>query len=240
MYRTHLVRSEQKANKPNSQYNLSAPDSFAQKVANHQRRAMYRRFLLDTGVSESETILDVGVTSDQSYQSSNYLEAWYPHKEAITAVGVDDARFLEKLYPGVRFIHADGLDLPFDDCSIDVVHSSAVLEHVGSRDNQLGFIRECCRVARRAVFLTTPNRWFPVEVHTVLPFVHWLPLRLFRASLRGERYRFFALEQNLNLLSSSDLQRMVQVVQDFHLEIRGVTLAGWTSNLLVVGHRRPT
>ena len=22
---------------------------------------------------------------------------------------------------------------------------------------------------------TTPNRWFPVEVHTRLPFVHWLP-----------------------------------------------------------------
>jgi hypothetical protein len=25
------------------------------------------------------------------------------------------------------------------------------------------------------VFVTTPNRWFPLEVHTLLPFVHWLP-----------------------------------------------------------------
>ena len=25
------------------------------------------------------------------------------------------------------------------------------------------------------MFLTTPNRWFPVEVHTRLPLVHWLP-----------------------------------------------------------------
>jgi hypothetical protein len=25
------------------------------------------------------------------------------------------------------------------------------------------------------VFLSTPNRWFPVETHTLLPFVHWLP-----------------------------------------------------------------
>ena len=23
--------------------------------------------------------------------------------------------------------------------------------------------------------MTTPNRWFPVEVHTRLPLVHWLP-----------------------------------------------------------------
>lgn len=185
-----------------------------------------------------ETILDVGVTSDQSYQSSNYLETWYPHKHAITAVGIDDARFLEELYPGVEFILANGLDLPFDDHSIDIVHSSAVLEHVGSSDNQLRFIRECCRVARRAVFLTTPNRWFPVEVHTVLPLVHWLPPRLFRASLRGERYRFFALEENLNLVSSADLREMIKSVKDFDLKISGVTLAGWTSNLLVIGHRQ--
>jgi hypothetical protein len=118
------------------------------------------------------------------------------------------------------------------------VHSSAVLEHVGSSDNQLRFIRECCRVARRAVFLTTPNRWFPVEVHTVLPLVHWLPPRLFRASLRGERYRFFALEENLNLVSSADLREMIKSVKDFDLKISGVTLAGWTSNLLVIGHRQ--
>ena len=35
-------------------------------------------------------------------------------------------------------------------------------------------MREAVRVGRR-VFLTTPNRWFPVEVHTRLPLVHWLP-----------------------------------------------------------------
>ena len=29
----------------------------------------------------------------------------------------------------------------------------------------------------RRVFITTPNRRFPVEVHTRLPFVHWLPDR---------------------------------------------------------------
>ena len=34
----------------------------------------------------SETILDVGVTSDQSYTSSNYLEALYPRKNRITTI----------------------------------------------------------------------------------------------------------------------------------------------------------
>ena len=44
----------------------------------------------------------------------------------------------------------------------------------GGRDGQRRFVHELCRVAKR-VFVTTPNRWFPIEVHTLRPFVHWLP-----------------------------------------------------------------
>ena len=52
--------------------------------------------------------------------------------------------------------------------------SNAVIEHVGGRAEQRRFVDESLRVAPRA-FVTTPNRWFPVEVHTRLPLVHWLP-----------------------------------------------------------------
>jgi hypothetical protein len=45
---------------------------------------------------------------------------------------------------------------------------------VGGRERQRRFVSEAVRVGRR-VFLTTPNRAFPLEVHTRLPFVHWLP-----------------------------------------------------------------
>ena len=34
----------------------------------------------------------------------------------------------------MRFVIADGLRLPFRDQTFDVVHSSAVIEHVGSSD----------------------------------------------------------------------------------------------------------
>jgi hypothetical protein len=49
-----------------------------------------------------------------------------------------------------------------------------VIEHVGGEEQQKAFVREAVRVAGR-VFVTTPNRWFPLEVHTRLPLVHWLP-----------------------------------------------------------------
>jgi hypothetical protein len=48
--------------------------------------------------------------------------------------------FLEQLHSGMHFLHANGLNLPFRDRSFDVVHSFAVLEHVGSLDNQARFI----------------------------------------------------------------------------------------------------
>jgi len=204
-----------------------------------QRRAMYARFVEDCGVTSGDSILDVGVTSDRSYASSNYLEAWHPRKDRITAVGVDDASFLEVQYPGVTFVYADGLKLPFTDRSFDFVHSSAVLEHVGAAPTQAAYVRECFRIARKAVFLTTPNRWFPVEFHTLLPLVHWLPKGSFRWLLRHIGMDFFADEANLNLLSRRELQRLVAEYDDFNLSVSSVALLGWPSNLLLVGRRTP-
>jgi ubiquinone/menaquinone biosynthesis C-methylase UbiE len=191
---------------PNAQYNVAAPNSLPVRIiATFQRHRMYERFLSDTRVDTPDTILDVGVTSDRSYSGSNYVEAWYPEKSRITAVGIEDASFLEDLYPGVSSIQANGLDLPFRDNSFEVVHSSAVLEHVGTFKNQTKFISECARVARKAVFLTTPNRWFPVEFHTVLPLVHWFPKPIFRNLMRRTGRHFFAEEANLNLMTTAEL-----------------------------------
>jgi hypothetical protein len=222
---------------PNAQYNVAAADSLPVRVAAHQRRKMFARFLADTDVAASERILDVGVTSDRTYQASNYLEAWYPHKNMVTAVGLDDASFLCTQYPGMKFVIADGLMLPFCDQAFDVVHSSAVIEHVGSLARQCAFVSECSRVARRAVFITTPNRWFPVEFHTVLPLVHWLPKEIFRALMRGTGRGFFAEEGNLNLMTVADLSRAASANKDFKHQVSHVALGGWPSNLLLNMHR---
>ena len=223
---------------PNRQYNVAAPDSLAVRIATWQRRRMYERFAALTRLDDEDSILDVGATSDRSYASSNYLERWYPRKARITAVGVDDASFLVRDYPGVTYVRADGLTLPFAERSFDVVHSSAVLEHVGGRARQRRYIGECARIARKAVFLTTPNRWFPVEFHTVLPLVHWLPKRAFRSLLRRTGRSFFADERNLDLLSRRDLAALVADIEGFEFAVSTVTLLGWPSNLLLVGRRR--
>jgi hypothetical protein len=219
--------------KPNAQYNVAKAGSLPVRIAAHQRRKMFNRFMLDTGIAATECILDVGVTSDRTYEASNYLEAWYPYKHMVTAVGIDDASFLRSQYPRMTFVMADGLQLPFRDQTFDVVHSSAVIEHVGSLPRQRVFLAECCRVARRAVFITTPNRWFPVEFHTVLPLVHWLPKDVFRALMRRTGRGFFADERNLNLMTARALSGAAAANHDFTHNVSSVALVGWPSNLLL-------
>ena len=52
---------------PNAQYNVAAADSLPVKIAAHQRRKMFARFLAEAGVSADETVLDVGATSERTY-----------------------------------------------------------------------------------------------------------------------------------------------------------------------------
>jgi ubiquinone/menaquinone biosynthesis C-methylase UbiE len=128
------------------------------------------------------TVLDVGVSDGGfavgggSAATHNFFEAMYPWPERITAVSTQYLARFQEAFPSVACVRADGRDLPFADGEFDIGFSNAVIEHVGGRDDQRQFVHELCRVCR-AVFVTTPNRLFPIEVHTLLPLVHWLPRR---------------------------------------------------------------
>lgn len=126
------------------------------------------------------TILDVGADEigfgGDGFATMNFFEEMYPWRERITAVGLHDGQAFSRRYPEVTYVQADGCDLPFADKQFDVYFSNAVIEHVGREDQQRAFVTEAVRVAER-VFITTPNKLFPVEVHTRLPLVHWLPPR---------------------------------------------------------------
>jgi ubiquinone/menaquinone biosynthesis C-methylase UbiE len=218
-------------------YTSLKPRSIFARIAVRQRQRMYDAFIALTKIGPSETVLDIGVTSDQDNEISNFFEALYPHKAQITAVGLDDASFLEHLYPGVKFARADARALPFVDNAFDFVFSNAVIEHVGSRKQQQQFLRELLRVSRKGVFITTPNRWFPIEFHSVLPLLHWLPPNTFRRSLRLLGKSFLANEQNLNLLSARNLAQLAHHAGVKNASLLNVRLGGWPSNLILYVRR---
>ena len=56
--------------------------------------------------------------------------------------------------------------------------------------------------------MTTPNRWFPIEPHSKLPLLHWLPRRLGRQLAARLDEPAVALE----LLSARQFERLFPTV----------------------------
>ncbi len=232
------MASKQREIEISPHYSVVKAGTLSDRIVARMRQLMFERFLDSTGIAAEETVLDVGASSDDRLEAANFLEAWYPYKDKITACGIDDASFLEQRYPGLRFVRGDGRSLPFPDDAFDVVHSNAVLEHVGDREQQGRFISELVRVSRRKVFLTTPNRWYPIEFHSVLPLVHWLPPAAFRKFLSAIGHRELSLEENLNLLGRGDLVSLCETLRLRAYHADSVRLLGWPSNLLLTIDKR--
>jgi len=172
------------------------------------REKIFHHFLDSFTPNKDQKILDVGVSADD-HPSSNIFEKYYPHTHAITAVGLGDFSELEQVYPGLTYRKVDGRTLPFANHHFDYVYSHAVIEHVGSAARQIEYIKELYRVAKTGVMFTTPNRNHPIEFHTGLPFMHYLPGILYRKIYQLFGKNFYAVEENLILLRKSDIKKLV-------------------------------
>ena len=212
----------------NSPYIAPKMGGTTTKLSWYVRKKIFAKLTEICWLTPETKVLDVGVTCDNR-KDSNFFEKLYPYPQNITAVGVEDASFLEKEFPGLTFLQTDGSKLPFADKSFDLVVSFAVLQHVGSRYQQQQFIDELCRVSHRC-FITTPNRWYPIDFHTALPLIHWLPAPLFRKILRWVGKDFWAKEENLNLLTEKEILQMLP--KNIKLKKYHFRLFGLLSNLV--------
>lgn len=166
------------------------------------REKKYELFISLLEPKAEDKILDVGV-APHTFRGINFLEQWYPHPENITALTNENPeRFkdFQNAFPETKLIYGDGKCLDFPDDHFDIVFSNAVLEHVGSEHDQRKFIHEACRVGRK-IFITTPNLWFPVDFHTLIPIAHWLPQKTKSWIYRIFGQGFWADKKRLNLLS---------------------------------------
>jgi len=157
---------------------------------------------------EKTTLLDVGFSEEEYSPAENYFEKHYQWPGQITALGTDKPFKFTDRYPLVKAIHYQGTDFPFEDQSFDICCSNAVIEHVGNHDQQVHFLKELKRVGKKT-FLTTPNRFFPVEVHTRTLFLHWLPEKWFESYLRltGKKW---ATNGYMKLLSARDIRQLLK------------------------------
>ena len=214
----------------------AAAASLVERFSTFNRYRKWNLFLERMHPRSEDRILDIGYTDLEYRPTDNLLEKHYPHREMITALGVDEPVHFAGRYPEVRAVCYDGKRFPFPDGSFDIVWSNAVLEHVGTADarieRQTLFLSEIRRVARRA-FITTPNRWFPVEIHTRTPFLHWLPKRVFDAHL-NLRSMQWAAGDYMTLLSEQDLRARLAGAGVDDYELVKNRLGPFTADFVVI------
>ena len=212
-------------------YEHSGKVPFARRLSALARHRMFELFMQTMKPSPTDRVLDLG-TTDNIGIDSNMLVQLYPHRQNLTCASLTDGKAILAAYPGVNHSPIEiGKPLPFGNNEFDIIHSNAVLEHAGSRENQRKFIAEMCRVAPRR-FLAVPNRRFPVEHHTGLPLIHYLPPALFRKLLRGSRYDVWSHEENLNYISAKEITALWPQGKSPTITYSGVGLGPWKSNLV--------
>lgn len=213
-------------------YKKALPMPLWRRLLRTQQQRIYERFTSYFPPTPELRIIDIGVNGDLDRPEIHFLESRYPYRASIVACGLEEPDKFNACYPEVRYVQLQrGEPLPFAEREFDVAFCSAVIEHVGNRDNQRWFLSEVLRVAAGA-FVTTPNRWYPVELHTLVPFLHYLPTTLYRRVYRALGFDFFSREDNLNLLDRQALQAMVPPARRVRIDTHD--FLGLPSNLLLV------
>jgi SAM-dependent methyltransferase len=160
--------------------------------ARERRAGLFRR-LMDP--QPGEHIVDVGC-------GEAGLAA---HVTGNEITGVDLVERPDYAGPNRRFVRADARELPFADGEFDIAYSNSLIEHVGGPRDRERVAAELRRVGRR-YFVQTPNRWFPIEPHSLLPLVHLLPRRV------GRRLWRFGVSDDpfddTSLLGARELQEL--------------------------------
>lgn len=212
-------------------YEAVAPRSAAEKLLLKARDRIYADFVREMRPARADLVLDVGV-SDVLNAGANVLERKYPFPEQIVACGIGDAMEFQVEFPAIRYVKIQpNARLPFRNGEFDIATANAVLEHVGSPENQALFVSELCRVAKR-VFISVPHRYFPVEHHTALPLVHYFDWS-FDLACKMTGKAEWTRPENLILMSRRRLHELAPKTRTVRIGYTGLRIGPLSSNLFL-------
>ncbi len=157
---------------------LGTLDRMKNDLAFRVRRRIFETFMRECAPGPDSRVADFGVSGHRDHPVHYFFETLYPHRSRLTVIGreAEEAGWFAEEFPGLTFLEADLRSIPLPTGYFDYGICNAVVEHGGPRDQQRALVAEVCRVSRCVLF-TTPNKRFPVELHTFLPLIHWLPGR---------------------------------------------------------------
>ena len=180
--------------------------------------------------------LDIGTTSDDKNASSNIVIKNIKNIDKFKCISdqmVNSNFFNKKLKKSITEEFSENELYEF---SSDLVISNATIEHVGGELKQKRMIENIIRLTKKIFIITTPNRFYPIELHTKIPLIHWFPKSTYRKILKFLGLSFYANEENLNLLSANELKKMLDN-QKITYEIKFIKLMFFKSNIIIIGKK---
>jgi len=204
----------------------------ANKISAYNRQRKWNIFLQEIVPTSAMRVLDVGFSDNEYSPVDNFIEKYYPYPEMLTALGVDVPNEFTKRYPRVKAIQYAGVIFPFEDKEFDACWSNAVIEHVGGPDKQVTFLTEIKRVSRKA-FITTPNKYFPIELHTRTPLLHYLPQSAFEFYLAAIG-KGWATGEYMHLLGIKDLHNLLRLANITQYKIVSNKLLGIALDFVII------
>ena len=181
-------------------------------------------------------VLDIGTTSDKQHVSSNLIVKNLNNASEFHSIS--DQKITSPFFKKIlqKSIVENFSEEEIKKFTSDLVISSATIEHVGNYNNQRIMLKNMIKLSKNIIIITTPNRFHPVEFHTKIPLIHWLPKTIHRKILKILNLSFYSREENLNLLSKSDF---IQLAKDENItyEFKYIWVLGFISNLIFIGKK---
>lgn len=216
---------------------LKNHNSFFEKILVKKRKEILSQLKDFLKSKEIEDILDVGTTEDDHNSSSNYLIknlGNFKNYKSISDQQISTILFSKTLKKSITDNFSKN---EIENFQSDLVISNATIEHVGNFDDQIQMCKNIINLSKKYFVITTPNRFHPIEFHTKIPLIHWLPKKLHRRILKLMGLNFFAEEKNLNLLSEFDLKFIMKKLCQENYEIRSINFFFIKSNLILIGKK---
>ena len=180
--------------------------------------------------------LDIGTTSDDKNASSNIVIKNIKNIDKFKCISdqiVNSDFFYKSLNKSITEEFSENELYEF---SSDLVVSNATIEHVGNTLNQKKMLENVIKLTKKIFVLTTPNKFYPIELHTKIPLIHWFPKSIYRKILKFLGLSFYADEKNLNLLSVNELKKMLDNYKIMY-EIKFIKLFFFKSNIIIIGKK---
>ena len=211
--------------------------SFFEKILLNKRKEILsklKNFLNDKKIND---VLDIGSTEDDTNESSNFIIknlGNFKEVKSISDQSINSKFFSKSLKKSItsKFSKDD-----IKEFQSDLVISNATIEHVGDFKNQIMMCKNIINLSRKYYIIITPNRYHPLEFHTKIPLIHWLPKKTHRMLLQLFGLNFFANEKNLNLLSNYDLNLIMKILEQTDYKIESINFIFFKSNLILIGKK---